>query len=78
MGFQIESVHDGESGLLRALSVDHCLAVLDYMLPGLNGLMRKIEKMADWKWRFIYRRCENGLLLNLFCRTARVSRALVD
>ena len=37
-GFQVESVHDGERGLARALSGDHLLIVLDVMLPGMNGL----------------------------------------
>jgi two-component system, OmpR family, response regulator CpxR len=36
-GYQVEAVHDGEAGLERALSGDHALAVLDYMLPGMNG-----------------------------------------
>jgi two-component system response regulator CpxR len=36
-GYEVEAVHDGETGLERALSGEHALAVLDYMLPGLNG-----------------------------------------
>lgn len=36
-GFQVESVHDGNRGLERALAGDHLLVVLDVMLPGLNG-----------------------------------------
>jgi two-component system response regulator CpxR len=36
-GFQVEAVHDGKTGLNRALSGDHLLVVLDVMLPGLNG-----------------------------------------
>jgi DNA-binding response OmpR family regulator len=36
-GYQVEAVHDGEAGLERALSGEHALAVLDYMLPGMNG-----------------------------------------
>jgi two-component system, OmpR family, response regulator CpxR len=36
-GYKIEAVYDGETGLKRALSGEHALAVLDYMLPGLNG-----------------------------------------
>ena len=36
-GYKVESVHDGVTGLERALSGEHALAVLDYMLPGLNG-----------------------------------------
>ena len=36
-GYEVEAVYDGETGLERALSGEHALAVLDYMLPGLNG-----------------------------------------
>src|SRR5215469_12231295 len=44
-GFQVEAVHDGKAGLARALSGDHLLAVLDVMLPGMNGfeVLRKIR-----------------------------------
>jgi two-component system response regulator CpxR len=44
-GFQVECVHDGKSGLTRALAGDHLLAVLDVMLPGINGfdVLRKIR-----------------------------------
>jgi two-component system response regulator CpxR len=44
-GFQVESAHDGNSGLNRALSGDHTLVVLDVMLPRLNGfdLLRKLR-----------------------------------
>jgi DNA-binding response OmpR family regulator len=37
-GFNIEAVHDGETGLQRALSGEHVLVVLDVMLPRMNGL----------------------------------------
>ena len=37
-GFEVESVHDGERGLERALSGEHVLVVLDVMLPGMNGI----------------------------------------
>ena len=36
-GFHVESVHDGNRGLDRALSGGYLLVVLDVMLPGLNG-----------------------------------------
>lgn len=36
-GFEIESVNDGETGLLRALSGEYDLAILDVMLPKMNG-----------------------------------------
>jgi DNA-binding response OmpR family regulator len=44
-GFHVECVHDGKTGLTRALSGDHLLVVLDVMLPGLNGfdVLRKIR-----------------------------------
>src|SRR5437016_11109122 len=44
-GYQVEAVHDGEVGLQRALSGEHALAVLDYMLPGVNGfeVLRQIR-----------------------------------
>jgi DNA-binding response OmpR family regulator len=44
-GYEVEAVHDGETGLERALSGEHALAVLDYMLPGLNGfeLLKQIR-----------------------------------
>ena len=44
-GFTIEYVHDGESGLKKAKSGDYLLAVLDVMLPGINGfdVLRQIR-----------------------------------
>src|SRR5258708_28497676 len=44
-GFQVESAHDGNSGLARALSGEHMLVVLDVMLPRLNGfdVLRKVR-----------------------------------
>jgi len=47
-GFQVESVHDGERGLERALSGDHLLIVLDVMLPKLNGfeVLRRIRRTS--------------------------------
>jgi two-component system response regulator CpxR len=44
-GFQVDCVHDGKTGLVRALSGDHLLVVLDVMLPGLNGfdVLRKVR-----------------------------------
>lgn len=44
-GFQVECVHDGRIGLSRALSGEHLMAVLDVMLPGMNGfdVLRKIR-----------------------------------
>jgi two-component system, OmpR family, response regulator CpxR len=44
-GYRVEAVHEGPAGVVRALSGDHALAVLDYMLPGLNGfeVLRQIR-----------------------------------
>ncbi|MEP6946093.1 MAG: response regulator [Acidobacteriota bacterium] len=36
-GFEISCVNDGESGLEAALSGDHDIAILDVMLPKMNG-----------------------------------------
>jgi len=36
-GFETKAVHDGETGLERALSGDYDLAILDVMLPKING-----------------------------------------
>lgn len=47
-GYEVEAVHDGETGLKRALSGEHALVVLDYMLPGLNGfeVLRQIRSRS--------------------------------
>src|SRR6476660_3607791 len=36
-GYQVEAINDGNAGVSSALSGEHALVVLDYMLPGLNG-----------------------------------------
>ena len=36
-GFEFDMVHNGNTGVERALSGDYSLVVLDVMLPGLNG-----------------------------------------
>ena len=47
-GYRVEAVHDGYQGVQRALSGKHALAVLDYMLPGLNGfeVLRRIRSAS--------------------------------
>ena len=47
-GYKVEAVHEGHEGIRRALSGDHALVVLDYMLPGLNGfeVLRQIRSMT--------------------------------
>src|SRR6204780_4893979 len=44
-GFATECVHDGESGLKKATAEEYLLAVLDVMLPGINGfeVLRRIR-----------------------------------
>jgi CheY-like chemotaxis protein len=44
-----EVVHDGETGLKRALSGDHSVIVLDVMLPGMNGLevLRRLRSVSN-------------------------------
>jgi len=44
-GFTTECVHDGEGGLKRAGAGEYLLAVLDVMLPGINGfeVLRRIR-----------------------------------
>ena len=44
-GYRVEAVHDGEAGVGRALSGEHALVVLDFMLPGINGfeVLRRIR-----------------------------------
>lgn len=44
-GYKVEAVHNGEKGVERALSNEHALAVLDVMLPGINGfeVLRRIR-----------------------------------
>jgi two-component system, OmpR family, response regulator CpxR len=44
-GFRVESVHDGETGLQRALTGNYLMVVLDVMLPGMSGfdVLRRIR-----------------------------------
>ncbi len=44
-GFQIDAVHDGSSGVERALSGIYSLVILDVMLPGIRGfeVLRQIR-----------------------------------
>ncbi|MBK9419051.1 MAG: response regulator transcription factor [Flavobacteriales bacterium] len=36
--YEVEQMFDGKEGLLRALEKQHCLIVLDLMLPGMDGI----------------------------------------
>lgn len=44
-GFQVDAVHDGSSGVERALSGIYSLVILDVMLPGIRGfeVLRQIR-----------------------------------
>jgi DNA-binding response OmpR family regulator len=44
-GFEVGTAHEGEQGIHEALSGRHSIAVLDVMMPGLNGLevLRRIR-----------------------------------
>lgn len=47
-GFTIEAVHDGESGLQNAVSDKYDLAILDVMLPKMNGfdVLRELRQKS--------------------------------
>jgi len=48
-GYKVEAVHQGPEGVIRSLSGEHALVVLDYMLPGLNGfeVLRQIRAQSS-------------------------------
>lgn len=48
-GFEVQAVHDPESGIRESLSGNHALVVLDVMLPGLSGfeVLRHIRKESS-------------------------------
>jgi len=48
-GFAVETVHNGEDGLKRALSGEHSVIVLDVMIPGINGIevLRRLRGESD-------------------------------
>jgi two-component system response regulator CpxR len=48
-GLQVETVHNGEEGLKRALLEEHALIVLDVMLPKINGieLLRRLRTESN-------------------------------
>lgn len=48
-GFETESVHDGESGLQAASTGNYDLAILDVMLPKMNGfeVLRNLRKTSN-------------------------------
>jgi two-component system, OmpR family, response regulator CpxR len=48
-GYHLESVHDGRTGLSRALEARHSVVLLDWMLPLLDGLevLRQIRRRSS-------------------------------
>jgi DNA-binding response OmpR family regulator len=48
VGYEVEVVHDGTRGLLRATSGEHAAVILDVMLPGRNGMeiLREIRRSS--------------------------------
>ncbi|MEK7856282.1 MAG: response regulator, partial [Acidobacteriota bacterium] len=48
-GFDTDCVHDGESGLKRAGSGEYDLAILDVMMPKMNGfdVLRNLRETSD-------------------------------
>jgi len=49
LGFKVEAIHDGYTGLERAKSCDASIIVLDVMLPSMNGLdvLREIRRVSS-------------------------------
>jgi len=49
-GFQVELVHEGHQGLLRARSSNYDVVVLDIMVPGLSGyrICQEMRKAGVW------------------------------
>lgn len=47
-GFDVEAVHDGEAGLISAADGDYDMAILDVMLPKMNGfdVLRALRKRS--------------------------------
>ena len=48
-GFSADVVHDGETGVARALNGGYAILVLDVMLPRLNGIeaLRRIRQASQ-------------------------------
>jgi DNA-binding response OmpR family regulator len=49
MGYEVEAVHDGPEGVLRATGEEWQAVILDVMLPGLDGfeVLKRIRKACD-------------------------------
>jgi two-component system response regulator CpxR len=48
-GFEVEIIHEAHEGLQRALSKEHCMVILDVMLPGMTGfeLLRYLRRSSQ-------------------------------
>jgi DNA-binding response OmpR family regulator len=59
--YKIEAVYDGVAGVKRALSGEHALAVLDYVLPDSDGLavLRHIRAHSRLPVVILTARCDN-------------------
>jgi two-component system response regulator CpxR len=60
-GYRVEAVYDGATGVKRALSGEHALVVLDYVLPGMNGFeaLRRIRARSRLPVVLLTARCED-------------------
>ncbi|MEI6666578.1 MAG: response regulator transcription factor [Acidobacteriota bacterium] len=49
LGYDVEAVHDGPSGLARALGADVAAVILDVMIPGLGGfdVLRELRRTSQ-------------------------------
>jgi len=49
LGYEVEAVHDGPTGLERALDQRYEALILDLMLPGMSGveLLRELRKRSQ-------------------------------
>jgi len=49
LGYEVEAVHDGRTGLVRALEAPPAVLILDVMLPGMSGvdLLRELRKSSQ-------------------------------
>ncbi len=49
-GFEVEAVHDGAKGLEQALAGEYDMAILDVMLPKMNGfdVLRELRKESNF------------------------------
>jgi two-component system response regulator CpxR len=60
-GYKVETVYEGVAGVKRALSGDHALALLDYILPDMNGfeVLRQIRAHSRLPIVMLSARCDD-------------------